>query len=128
MDKKDRPREILVELLEDPSRRVRSAAVDALGDLGDRKAIGDLGRFAKTTKSDGERRNAERAVEQINAAREQTDEVRQLRKEVDKLKKSGEEVDKRVKELESLLEAMKEKEEDKVHGDSEPDETADEDV
>lgn len=126
MDKKDRPREILVELLEDPSRRVRSATVDALGELGDPKAIDDLQRFAKTTKDDGERRSAERAVERINAAREQTDEVRELRKEVDKLKKSGEEVDKRVKELESLLEAMKEKEEDETGIESEAAETADE--
>jgi len=126
MDKKDRPREMLVELLKDPSRRVRSATVDALGELGDPKAIDDLERFAKTTKDDGEKGNAERAVERINAAREQTDEVRELRQEVDRLKKAGEEVDKRVKQLESLLEAMKETEEGEVSAESEAAETADE--
>ncbi len=126
MDKKDRPREILVELREDPSRRVRSATVNAIGELGDLKAIDDLRRFAKTTKDDGEKRSAERAVEQINAAREQTEEVKELREEVEKLKKEGKEIDERLKELESLLEATKETEEPEVCEESQATETADE--
>jgi len=113
MDEKDRPRASLVRLLKDPSYRIRRAATDALGVLGDPKAINDLESFAETSKDPDEKRRAEEAIRSINAAREQTEEVKQLRKQVDELKKAEEKLEKGFKDIEKKLDAMsKEKQEE----------------
>jgi len=122
MDEKDKPRKVLLDLLEDPSPRIRSAVVRALGDLGDPQAIDEIETFAETSKDPDEKKRAEQAVKEINAAREQTEEVKELRKQVEELKKAGDKTDKRIKEIESLVNAMK-KEKEKEDGE-ESDETA----
>jgi len=108
MDDKDKPRATLVKLLRDPLRQIRTAAMDALGELGDPKSLADLERAAEIAKNPDEKRRAKQAVEKINGAREQTPEVRQLRKKVDQLEKTGREMQERLKTIESRIDAMKE--------------------
>jgi len=111
MDDKDKPRETLVKLLDDPVRWVRVAAMQALGTLGDPKAVSELERVAETARNGDEKKAAERAVERIDAAREQTQEIGRLREQVEELQKAGEKLERRVKDVEGLLEAVEEQKE-----------------
>ena len=134
MDDKDKPRETLVKLLDDPISWVRVAAMGALGTLGDPKAVSELERVVATARNDDEKRAAERAIGSINASREQTQEIGRLREQVEELQKASEKLERQVKDVEGLLEAVekqkKEEDEDtsddrdasESNGEDEPDE------
>ena len=130
MDDKDKPRETLVKLLDDPVRWVRVAAMRALGTLGDPKAVSELERVVATVRNADEKRAGERAIGAINAAREQTQEIGRLREQVEELQKAGKKLDKRVKDVEGLLEAVekqKESDDDDISDDPDEDERNGED-
>ena len=86
-DDKQPPRAMLEACLRDPSRRVRSGAIDALGELGDPQAVAALQTFADR---EGTGRDATAAAAAVNKLHDEAPfvprEVRELRKLVTELK------------------------------------------
>lgn len=103
-EKKDPVREFLLSKLNSPKQRVQVAAINALGTLGDAKALAALEKLTTVSKESPERTAAERAVAALRDARKPSVEVgavrndlltlqretRDLRKELDDLKKKFE--------------------------------------
>src|SRR5689334_6627316 len=67
LDKKDDARQFLLKLLDDPQDRSASAAIRALGELGDDKAIPRLHAFADSSARKSLRDEAKSAIDAINA-------------------------------------------------------------
>jgi aminopeptidase N len=88
-----------------PTPRVKQAALDALGELGDPKAIATLEKFAQGGEGSPEREKAEKAIEKLRAGRKPVDDFKNLRKEVNELKKSNESLGKELEDLKKRLEA-----------------------
>ena len=82
-----------------PSPRVKQAALEALGDLGDSKAIAVLEKFARGRDGSPERSKAESAIEKLRAGRKPVDDFKNLRQEVGALKKANEALEKKLGDL-----------------------------
>ena len=92
-------REFLISHVNNPKRRVALASIDALGQLGDPRAIAVLDKFTGAAEEDPTRKAAERAVEKLRAGRKPVDDFKNLRQEVTSLKKSN---SKLINELDDL--------------------------
>jgi len=104
-EKKDLVREFLLRRLNDKKRRVQLAAINALGALGDAKAIAVLQTFAAAAKGAPEQTAAERAVTQLRAGRKPVDDFKNLRQEVLDLQKANRDLRKDLDDLKKKLEA-----------------------
>ncbi len=82
-------REFLIGHVNNPKRRVALASIDALGQLGDPRAIAVLDKFTSTAGEDPAQKAAERAVEKLRAGRKPVDDFKNLRQEVTNLKQSN---------------------------------------
>ena len=92
-------REFLVGHVNNPKRRVALASIDALGQLGDPRAIAVLEKFTGAAEDDPARKAAEQAVEKLRAGRKPVDDFKNLRRELTSLKQSN---SKLIKELDDL--------------------------
>ena len=92
-------REFLIGHVNNPKRRVALASIDALGQLGDPRAIAVLEKFTGAAEDDPARKAAEQAVEKLRAGRKPVDDFKNLRRELTSLKQSN---SKLINELDNL--------------------------
>ena len=104
-DDKSTVRRFLIGRCSHPTPRVKQAALDALGELGDPKAIATLEKFAQGREGSPERDKAEKAIEKLRAGRKPVDDFKNLRKEVNALKKANESLGKELEDLKKRLDA-----------------------
>jgi aminopeptidase N len=102
-------RERLVEMIDDPQFRTRSAAMGALGELADPAAIPALKAAEKRMWDGRQREDALDAVEEINSRDKQPGELAELRKSVQELKDDKDDLKKRLDEMDKAMDALKEK-------------------
>ncbi|MBI4326355.1 MAG: HEAT repeat domain-containing protein [Chloroflexi bacterium] len=105
-EKKDEEREFLIRYLPHKKRNVPVAAINALGTLGDPKAIAVLETFARAGKESPERSAAERAIASLRAARKPVDDFQSLRNEVLDLKKENRDLRKEMDDLKKKVGAL----------------------
>ena len=91
--------------MNNPKRRVALASIDALGQLGDPRAIAVLDKFTSAAKEDPARKAAERAVEKLRAGRKPVDDFKNLRQEVTNLKQSNSKLTNDLNDLKKRLDA-----------------------
>lgn len=77
--------ERLIELLDDPSMRVKNAAIRALGTIGDKAALSALDRAVERARHGSTTRTARVAARAIHDQSAQSDEIGRLRADLDKL-------------------------------------------
>lgn len=99
-------RDFLLERLHHPRFERRSAAIRALGTLGDEGALGPLETFATQSRNNPEAKDAEDAIRSIRDRRPASVELGNLRREVLDLQKSGRELEKQLGDLRKQLEAV----------------------
>jgi HEAT repeat protein len=104
-EQKDAVREFLLSHANSKKRFVQLASINALGTLGDAKAIAVLQTFATSPRESRERTAAARAVADLRAARQPVDDFKNLRQEVLDLQKSDRDLRKELDELKKKLEA-----------------------
>jgi aminopeptidase N len=104
-EKKDGVRDFLLSHVNSRKRAVQLAAINALGTLGDVKAIAALETYATARKESPQRDAADRAVTALRAAKKPNDEWRDLRTELLDLKKENGELKKQMEELKKKIEA-----------------------
>ena len=104
-EKKETVREFLIGYVNDKRRTVQVAAINALGGLGDPKAVAVLQKFATAPKESRERAAAERAIVDLRAARKPTDDFKNLRQEVLDLEKANRDLRKELDDLKKKLDA-----------------------
>ena len=104
-EKKDRVREFLLRYVNHKRRAIQAASINALGTLGDPKAIAPLETFASASKETAAQSVAERAVAQLRAGRKPVEDPRNLRQEVLDLQKANRELRKDLDELKTKVEA-----------------------
>jgi aminopeptidase N len=105
-ENKDQVREFLLREVNHKKRAVRVASIDALGTLGDPKALAVLEKFAAASKENREQAAAERAVTTLRAGRKPVDDFKNLRQEVLDLQKANRDLRKEMDELKKKLEAL----------------------
>jgi aminopeptidase N len=101
-EKKDQVREFLIRYVNSRKKAVQLASLNALGTLGDPKAIPVLEKYATASKESRERTAAEKALAELRAARKPVDDFKNLRQEVLDLQKAN-------RDLRKDLEALKKK-------------------
>jgi aminopeptidase N len=104
-DKKDAVLAFLLARVNHKKRSVQLACLNALGTLGDPKAIGPLQTFATAAKASPQRGAAERAIASLRAGRKPVDELQNLRQEVLDLQKANRELRHDLDALKKKLEA-----------------------
>jgi aminopeptidase N len=104
-ERKDAVREFLVSHVNDKRKPVQLATLNALGALGDPKAIAALQTFATASKESPERAAAERAVADLRAGRKPVDDFKNLRQEVLDLEKQNRELRKELDDLKKKVDA-----------------------
>ena len=87
------------------NERKRLAAIEALGDLGDAKAIVSLEKFMSNAEDSPERKNAATAIEKLRVGRKPVDDFKNLRKEVTDLRKANQDMAKQMEALKKRFEA-----------------------
>jgi aminopeptidase N len=97
---RDRVRSVLLDLIHDPMFRSQIAALNALGELGDEKAIPALQAFANGSAPEERRDLARRAIDRIAKKSGDSDVVRDLRSRIEKLEKQREDVERRLSQAE----------------------------
>ena len=102
---KSKTRRFLLESLDAPNPRVKLAAIEALGQLGDPMVIASLEKIASGREGSPERQRAEQAVEKLRAGRKPVDDFKNLRQELSDLKKANESLEKKVEELGKRLDS-----------------------
>jgi aminopeptidase N len=102
-EKKEQVRVFLTPFVNSKKRSVQFASINALGTLGDPKAIVVLESFTTASKENRERQAAERAVADLRAARKPVDDFKNLRQEVLDLQKSNRELKKDIEDLKKKL-------------------------
>ncbi len=102
---KDNVREFLLARLNDPRRHIRLTAIEALGTLGDAKAIAALEKFATAAPANPQREAADRAIATLRAARKPVDDFKNLRQEVLDLQKENRDLRKDLDDLKKKFEA-----------------------
>ena len=105
-EKKDEVREFLLVHVNDKRRTIQLAAINALGTLGDPKAISVLETFALAARATPERGAAERAVAELRAGRKPVDDFKNLRQEVLDLEKANRDLRKELDDLKKKVEAV----------------------
>ncbi len=100
-ENKDAVREFITGYVNSPKRSLQLASINALGTLGDPKAIGVLETFATASKDSPENAAATRAIADLRAGRKPADEFKGLRQEVLALQKTTRDLRKQLDELES---------------------------
>ena len=85
------------------------AALEALGELGDSKAIATLQKFAQGREGSPEKEKAEKAIEKLRAGRKPVDDFKNLRKEVNALKQANESLGKELDDLRKRFDASSSK-------------------
>jgi aminopeptidase N len=100
-DNKDAVREFLIGYVNSPKRTVQLASINALGTLGDSKAIAVLDTFAAADKESPESVAASRAITVLRAGRKPADDFKNLRQEVLDLQKTTRDLRKQIVELQS---------------------------
>jgi aminopeptidase N len=108
-EKKDAVREFLIGYVNSPKRNVHLAAMNALGTLGDPKAIAVLHTFASASKDSPERQAAEKAIATLRADRKPVDDFKNLRGEVLDLEKTTRDLRKELDDLKKKLAAQESK-------------------
>jgi len=104
-DNKDAVRELLLGYVNHQKRTVQIASLNALGTLGDPKALAVLETFAGASKESRERAAAERAVTNLRAGRKPVDDFKNLRQEVLDLLKANRDLRKELDTLNKKVEA-----------------------
>jgi len=104
-DKKDEIRDFITSFVSHKKKRVRLAALAALGTLEDPRAIPVLEKFTSAAKESPERQAADKALETLRAAKKPADDLRDLRNEVLELQKKDREMHKELEDLKKKLEA-----------------------
>ena len=117
MEDKTIVRQALLRLLENPSASTRTAALNALGALGDRDAIEPLETFAHTAKEEDEQEAARSAIKAINEQDAQTAAVKDLRDEVREVTKSRDDLIERLEKIEKRLDDNEKEVENKLEKD-----------
>ena len=92
-------REFLTARAQHPKQSIKSAALRALGELGDPRAIAVLETFAIAAKDSPERKTAEQAIADLRARKKPVDDLRDLRNEVLGLQRENRELRRSVEEL-----------------------------
>ncbi len=91
----------LIELLDDPAMRVKLAAIGALVELGDDRALGPLERLAARDLDGRVVRGGRTAAARLREGRDKGEEVKNLREELDKLREDHRAVKNRLDKLEA---------------------------
>jgi len=104
-DNKDNVREFILGYVNSKKRNVQLASINALGTLGDPKAITVLETFAGASEESRERTAAERAVTSLRADRKPVDDFKNLRQEVLDLQKANRDLRKELDTLKKKVEA-----------------------
>lgn len=104
-EEKDSVREFLLDYVNSRKRGVQTAAINALGLLGDPKAIPVLQTFARAREGNSQRGAADRAISTLRAAKKPSDEWRDLRSELLDLKKDNQDLKRQVEDLRKRVEA-----------------------
>lgn len=99
-------RAFLLRQLAHPRADVRTAAISALGTLGDPQAVGPLETFAHATRPNPEREAAQRAVADLRARRRPAEELGTLRGEVLALQQANRDLRRELDDLKQRLEAL----------------------
>ncbi len=97
---KRRALEALTEALDDPDFRARIAAVEALRTLGDRRALGALGRAAESDLDGRVRRRAREVARTLSEGLRAEEKLSTLREQVEKLRDESDKLRERVLKLE----------------------------
>jgi aminopeptidase N len=103
-EKKEDVRVFLLSQTNHKKRQVQLAAINALGTLGDPKAIGALSKFTMASKESPQRSAAEQAVATLRAARKPVDDFKNLRQEVLDLQKANRDLRKELDDLKKKVE------------------------
>ena len=103
--KKAATRKFLVDHVNNPKQRIALAAIGALGQLGDPKALAVLEKFTGGAENDPARKAAEQAIEKMRAARKPADDYKNLRKEVTSLKQANSKLTKELGDLKKRFDA-----------------------
>ena len=98
-------REFLIGHVNNPKRRVALASINALGQLGDPRAIAVLDKFTGAAEGDPARKAAEQAIEKLRAGRKPVDDFKNLRQEVTSLKQSNSKLTKELDDLKKRFDA-----------------------
>jgi aminopeptidase N len=106
-EKKNDVREFLLGQVNHKKRVVRLAAINALGTLGDPRAIAVLQTFALASKASPERVAAETALASLRAVRKPVDDFKNLRQEVLDLQKANRDLRKELEDLKKKVETAK---------------------
>jgi aminopeptidase N len=101
LEQKDAVRDRLADLLDDPDLRMRLAAVVALRELGDDRAVGALERLAQRDLDGRVIRYAREAAARLREGRDKGEEVRKLREELDKLREEQRTLKDRLEKIEN---------------------------
>ncbi len=101
--RQDEIRELLISFLDDRSYRARGSAINALGALGDPKAISALQRSAETEAHFGRRKQAQAAIGRIHSKTSKETQIADLKKDIDKVKKKNLELQRQIEALSSQL-------------------------
>lgn len=104
-EEKDNVREFLLRHVNSRKRIVQLTSINALGTLGDPKAIPVLQTFTTAARESRERTAAVRAVADLRAARRPVDDFKNLRQEVLDLQKSNRDFRKEIDDLKKKVEA-----------------------
>ena len=105
-DDKDDVREFLLSHFNSLKERVQLAAINALGDLGDPKAVAPLRTFLSEPDDSDRYRAADRAIKAIEEGKAADAAVGNLRNEVMELQKENRELQDQFKDLKKRLEAL----------------------
>lgn len=105
-EKKDEVREFLIRQTGHLKESVKLAAINALGQLADQKAIPVLETFARAAKEDQGRGAAEQALTLVRANKKPADEWRDLRQEILDLQKENRELKKSFDDLKKRLDQV----------------------
>mgnify|MGYP001047754741 CR=1 FL=1 len=100
-----RVRQFLIDLLDDPQMRARTAAIDALASAGDRRSIPALRRIAESARPAGERARATAAIARITKENGPAAQWKELQERIDRLEKAREAADERLAKLEAAASA-----------------------
>ena len=103
---KDSYREFIVQHVNSKRQRVQLAAINALGTLGDPKAVAVLEKFTGSVKESPERTAAEKSIAAVREQRKPGVELGTLRTEVMNLQKENRDLRKELDEIKKKLEAL----------------------
>ncbi|MHB9006976.1 MAG: HEAT repeat domain-containing protein [Limisphaerales bacterium] len=92
-------REFLTDRTHHPKQSIKRAALRALGELGDPRAIAVLETFATAAKDSPERKTAEKSIADLRARKKPVDDLRDLRNEVLGLQRENRELRRSVETL-----------------------------